>query len=193
MGGRGNVTSLSFSVKDIPPEGLRVACVVGSEDLQLEAQDPGIQDALALTAIICAEEADFLVDGELNGLLRYECVRCLEEFATPVTLAFRAVYKDPSPRRSKKQEPDAVPEDSDRQATDCYPVLEQRIELQEMLREHLILSVPMQPLCGEGCHGLCQTCGQNFNVRRCGCEGVKTESPFAVLQEAFKLSQKPLA
>ena len=77
--------------------------------MQLEEQDPGIQDVLALTATIHAEEANFLVEGELNGLLLHECVRCLEEFATPATLSFRALYKDPSRRRSKKQEPGAVP------------------------------------------------------------------------------------
>lgn len=187
------MTSLSFSTKDIPPEGMRIACVVGREELRLEEKDPGIQDVLALTATLRAEEANFRVEGEVNGLLLHECVRCLEEFATPATLSFRALYKDLTSRRPKRQEPDVVPGDSDREETDCYPVLEQRIELQEMLREQLILSIPMQPLCAEGCQGLCQVCGQNLNVQRCGCEGGKPESPFAVLQEAFKLSQKPLA
>ena len=185
------MTSLSFSVKDVPPEGTRVACVVGSEDLQLEEQDPGIRDVLALTATIRAEEAHFPVEGELNGLLLHECVRCLEAFASPVTVSFRALYKDVTSRRPTRREPGAGPGDAGREETDCYPVIDQRIELQEMLREHLILSIPIQPLCAEGCQGLCQVCGQNLNVQRCGCEGGKTESPFAVLQEAFKL--KPLA
>ena len=184
------MASLSFSVKDVPPEGTRIACVVGKEDLQLDERDPGIQDVLALTATIHADETNFLVEGELNGLLLHECVRCLESFATPADLSFRAVYKDRSQRRSK--EPEAVPGDSEREETDCHSVVEQRIELQEMLREQLILSIPMQPLCSEGCQGLCQVCGQNLNVQRCGCKEVKTESPFAILQEA-KLSQKPLA
>lgn len=185
------MASLSFSVKDVPPEGTRIACVVGKEDLQLDENDPGIQDVLALTAMIHAEETDFLVEGELNGLLLHECVRCLEAFAMPADLSFRVVYKDLSGRHSN--EPEAVPGDSEPEETDGHSVVEQRIELQEMLHEQLILSIPMQPLCSEGCEGLCQVCGQNLNVQRCGCEEVKTESPFAVLQKAFKQSQKPLA
>lgn len=184
------MTSLSFSVKDVPLEGTRIACVVGKEDLQLDEHDPGIQDVLALTATIYADETNFLVEGELNGLLIHDCVRCLESFATPADLSFQAMYKDRSQRRSK--EPEAVPGDSEREETDCHSVVEQRIELQEMLREQLILSIPMQPLCSEGCQGLCQVCGQNLNVQRCGCKELKAESPFAILQEA-KLSQKPLA
>ena len=187
------MASLSFSVKEIPLEGTRITCVVGREDLQLEEKDPGIQDVLALTATIHAEDSTFWVEGELNGLLVHECVRCLEKFTMPAALSFRALYKDLQGRRSKGQEADAVPEDSDREETESYPVVEQQIELQEVLREQLILSIPMQPLCSEGCQGLCQVCGQNLNVQTCGCEEVKTESPFAVLHEAFKLSQKPLA
>ena len=164
----------------------------------MEEKDPGIQDVLALTATIRAEEANFLVEGELNGLLLHECVRCLEAFAAPADLSFRASYKDPGSgpgqalSRRRLKEPEAAG-NSEPEETDCYPVIEQRIELHEMLREQLILSIPMQPLCAEGCQGLCQVCGQNLNVRRCGCEGAKTESPFAILQEAFKLSHKPLA
>ena len=197
------MASLSFSVKDLPPEGTRIACVVGREELQLEEKDPGIRDVLALTATIRAEEADFQVEGELNGLLLHDCVRCLEEFAAPADVSFRAVYKDPGSgpgpalgsRRPKRQEPGpgsragagSGTADSVREETDSYPVMEQRIELQEMLREQLILSIPMQPLCSEACQGLCQVCGQNLNVQRCGCEAVRTESPFAILQDAFKL------
>ena len=130
------------------------------------------------------------LEGELNGLLLHECVRCLESFTRPADLSFRVVYKELSRRLSK--EPKAAG-DSEPEETDCHPVVEQRIELQEMLREQLILSVPMQPLRSEACQGLCQVCGQNLNVRRCGCGEVKVESPFAILQEAFKPSQKPLA
>ena len=185
------MASLSFSVNDLSSEGTRIACVIGREDLQLEENDPGIRDALALTATLCAEESNVLVEGELNGLLLHECVRCLEEFVAPAEVSFRAVYADPSRGRSKRPESGAKPGDSGREETDCYPMTEQRIELQAMLREQLILSIPMQPLCSEDCQGLCQVCGQTLNVRRCGCEAVKTASPFAILREAFKL--KPLA
>ena len=190
---RRNVTSLSFSVKEIPPEGTRIACVVGKEELQLEEKDLGLQDGLALTATIRAEDPNFWVEGELNGLLVHECVRCLEEFTAPADLSFRALYKDLSRRRAKRQEPNAVHGDPDREKTDCHLVVEQQIELQEMLREQLILSIPMQPLCSKGCRGLCQVCGQNLNVQTCGCEGLKTKSPFADLYDALKLLQKPFA
>ena len=190
---RRNVASLSLSVKEIPPEGTRITCIVGREELQLEEKDLALKDGLALTATVRAEDANFWVEGELNGLLVHECVRCLEEFTAPADLSFRALYKDLSRRRAKRQEPNAGPWAPDREKTDCHLVVEQQIELQEMLREQLILSIPMQPFCSEGCRGLCQVCGQNLNVQTCGCEEVNTKSPFAGLHDALKLLQKPLA
>ena len=95
-----------------------------------------MQDGLALTATIRAEEAGFLVEGELNGLLRYECVRCLEAFATPAALSFRALYKDRDRRCSKREEREIVPGNSGPEETDCHPVVEQKIALQEMLRRN---------------------------------------------------------
>ena len=37
------------------------------------------------------------------------------------------------------------------------------IDLIEMLREQFVLALPMKPLCGEDCRGLCPVCGVNLN------------------------------
>ena len=37
------------------------------------------------------------------------------------------------------------------------------------VREAVILSVPMKPLCGDDCRGLCPVCGTNLNVETCSC------------------------
>ena len=44
------------------------------------------------------------------------------------------------------------------------------IDLDPIVREQLLLSVPGYPVCGEGCKGLCPVCGANLNDRDCGCD-----------------------
>ena len=44
------------------------------------------------------------------------------------------------------------------------------IDLDPIVREQLLLSVPSYPVCGEGCKGLCPVCGANLNDRECGCD-----------------------
>lgn len=188
------MASLVVSLRDIPPEGMRVTCTVGGEDLQLAEKDPGIKDVLALTVDVYADEAHShcWVDGELHGLLIHDCVRCLEAFDVPADVSFRALYKDLEWRGAPGWE-DQRDGESDREAVDYYPMVTHHIELHDALREHVILSAPMQPLCSETCQGLCQVCGQNLNVKTCDCEEVRVPSPFAVLQDVFKPSRKPLA
>ena len=45
-----------------------------------------------------------------------------------------------------------------------------RIDLDPILREQLLLALPMNALCREDCKGLCGVCGQNLNERACGCD-----------------------
>jgi uncharacterized protein len=44
------------------------------------------------------------------------------------------------------------------------------IDLDPLLREQLVLSLPAYPVCREDCKGLCSVCGANLNERECGCD-----------------------
>jgi hypothetical protein len=89
-------------------------------------------------------------------------------------------------KRSKHQEVETENEE-----IESYSIFDDQFNLAEMLREQLILSVPIQPLCGEQCQGLCQVCGQDLNVRQCGCELQTIESPFTILRDKLKFAPKP--
>jgi uncharacterized protein len=42
--------------------------------------------------------------------------------------------------------------------------------LNEVLREVVLLALPMQLVCSEECKGMCAVCGQNRNERECRCQ-----------------------
>jgi uncharacterized protein len=44
-----------------------------------------------------------------------------------------------------------------------------KIDVAELVRENLLLALPAQPLCDEGCRGLCPRCGTNRNGGTCPC------------------------
>ncbi|MFP4687955.1 MAG: YceD family protein [bacterium] len=50
---------------------------------------------------------------------------------------------------------------------------ENSLSLWDILRQDILLSIPMQPLCTDECKGLCPVCGQDLNEKDCG---HKTES-----------------
>jgi uncharacterized protein len=56
----------------------------------------------------------------------------------------------------------------------------------ELIRQNLLLVVPIKPLCRPDCAGLCPTCGENLNVRKCTCPPAEIESPFKVLADLLE-------
>ena len=52
---------------------------------------------------------------------------------------------------------------------DFYPIVDDHIDLGPMVRDALVLDLPMAPLCRPDCAGLCPQCGANRNEGDCGC------------------------
>ena len=57
------------------------------------------------------------------------------------------------------------------------------LDLSEGLRQGLIASEPMKPLCSSVCLGICQTCGVDKNVDECQCEDIGVDSRWGPLQK----------
>lgn len=55
------------------------------------------------------------------------------------------------------------------------------IDLAGTLMEWIVTDLPMKPVCRSACLGLCQVCGTNFNLGRCGCDGPTREPRWQAL------------
>ena len=81
---------------------------------------------------------------------------------------------------------DVEPDETD---DEIYHYEGDHLELAPMLREQVILSNPMHPLCKDDCAGLCPHCGKNLNEGRCACPEEAPTTPFQVLR-SVKTEQK---
>jgi uncharacterized protein len=73
-------------------------------------------------------------------------------------------------------------EDADRETFDG-----RTIDLDPIIREQVLLALPVSVVCREDCKGLCAQCGQNLNEAECGCERKVVDPRLAVLR-TIKLS-----
>ena len=55
------------------------------------------------------------------------------------------------------------------------------LNLESYLAEVISLALPVQPLCGPDCEGLCAHCGADLNRVGCDCADETVKSPFAAL------------
>ncbi len=67
---------------------------------------------------------------------------------------------------------------------DLYPLVGHSIELDEAVREALLLELPIRFLCKIDCKGLCPVCGTNLNLTGCECaETQEAQGPLAALRD----------
>ena len=121
-------------------------------------------------------DQEVVVQGSLRSAVHLTCSRCAEEFEQPLSVALDAVYlpvQAISSERTKELE---------QGETDVYAYAEPVIDIAEMVRDKLVLSIPLQPHCMVGCKGLCPSCGVNRNTISCQCAEEKLGSPFEPLK-----------
>ncbi|MFF3291112.1 YceD family protein [Streptomyces sp. NPDC003023] len=98
-----------------------------------------------------------LVTGTARAAAEGECVRCLEPLRHEVAADFQEMFTYPEAddrSRSRTAEPDDDEEDEDRLFLE-----DGLFDLEPVLRDAVVLALPMQPVCRETCAGLCSECG----------------------------------
>jgi uncharacterized protein len=118
----------------------------------------------------------FRLTGHVQTVLELPCSRCLEPFSWPVDPSFDLVYH---PQSANVGEGEREVDDEDL-STAFYE--DQQIDLAQLLREQFYLALPMKPLCGEECRGLCPACGTNLNRGTCDCQREWDDPRMAVLK-----------
>jgi uncharacterized protein len=114
--------------------------------------------------------------GTVKTALELDCSRCLDGFAVPVDASFDLLYI-PASVTPESEEKEIEEDDLD---TAYYR--DGAIDLADLVREQLYLTLPMKPLCQEGCRGLCPECGTNLNSGTCNCAPVWEDPRLAPLK-----------
>jgi DUF177 domain-containing protein len=126
---------------------------------------------------ITKDKAQFRLAGTVKTTLELSCSRCLEPLTCPVDAAFDLRYQ---PRTENTGEDEREIQEDDL-STAFYE--NEEIDLGQLMREQFYLSVPMKPLCQEGCRGLCPVCGTNLNRGACACRRDWVDPRLAALKE----------
>ncbi|MCF3121433.1 MULTISPECIES: YceD family protein [Streptomyces] len=97
-----------------------------------------------------------LVTGTARASAEGECVRCLEPLELELDADFQEMYSYPdADDRGRTAEPaDDAEEDEDRLFLE-----DGMFDLEPVLRDAVVLALPMQPVCQDDCPGLCSQCG----------------------------------
>ncbi len=97
--------------------------------------------------------------GHVKTSGKFVCDRCLTEFEKDLSVDYRMTYV--------YNRNDAGEIDKD-EIIVIHPSTNE-IEIDEDVRQYILISVPLKLVCKENCAGLCATCGKNLNYETCTC------------------------
>jgi uncharacterized protein len=162
---------------EIPPQGSRYEM---HRIAELSPEEGFALDSPLEAVFSLQRKGDFQVemDGHLKAVLTLTCDRCLETYEFAVDTSLDLLFETESVQGWHLKEVECSAEDMD-----TILLAEPVIDLDDILRQQLHLSLPVKRLCGDRCRGICPQCGANRNVESCSCDGANRVSPFAVLAQ----------
>lgn len=95
------------------------------------------------------------VSGTIRGTLHLACSRCLVRYDRSFDNQVDEMFFAGAVRQGEYE-------------GDGYEVSENHVDLEPMLRDVIVLGIPLAPLHDEHCRGLCPTCGADRNLTDCG-------------------------
>jgi len=118
-----------------------------------------------------------LMTGKVQTTLRLQCIRCLKEFSYPLSTTFELTLH-PLKEAPSEEETELGSEEMESSFFEGG-----EIHLSEIACEQIFLEIPYQPVCQEGCKGLCPICGKDLNLSSCECVKEELGSGFSALKK----------
>lgn len=172
---------MKIRVDSIPGEGLRIERKIEPSDLEPDVPGHGPAEAFsfigrARRSRVGGSGEGVTVKGNLTGSVRSQCGRCLGNFKMPVDAGMDIMFLPRSERADDETELVDVDESFSYYDGDS-------IDLLKEIKDLIIVSLPIKPICREDCKGLCPQCGADLNEGACRCGGKSGPSPFDELKE----------
>ena len=123
---------------------------------------------------------EVFVNGHVETRAQVECDRCLKPVELPVNADFTLEYIS----------------DSDYESSQVVELTEAEllvsvfdgsgIDVDEIVKEQILLAVPTRMLCREDCKGICPECGIDRNTGECTCTKEEIDPRWAALKDLTK-------
>jgi uncharacterized protein len=151
---------------------------IGEIDFDNQIRQVSVLHAEGEAELLNNTLGEIRVRGKLSVEVELECDRCLDPVRHSIAEPFDLFYR-PAPAKGEVPHELAI---SDGESEIGF-FEGNGIELNEILREHILLSLPMHRICRDECAGICPQCGQNRNAGACGCATVQADDRWAALRE----------
>jgi uncharacterized protein len=174
---------MRIEVVELTGAGKPFAHTYGPEELLLDEESARLVGPVEVSGRVVREGNWVRLRGTISGRTEVECGRCLAAIAFSTEAAFNVAYITAADY--------AASETAELQADDLdFSVFDgESIDIDELVREQILLALPSHAICRDDCKGLCPTCGADLNAGACPCAPETMDPRWAAL-ESLKLNAK---
>jgi uncharacterized protein len=155
---------------DLGPETRQKASLRASGRAELIRENRGARDVIQ----------DIRLVGNMSTQVEVRCARCLDPVERDVSESFDLLYRP--------QGVDAAGEEVaiSEAETEIGYYRGEGVLLEDVLKEQILLALPVKFICGADCKGLCPHCGRNLNVETCDCVTTIPDPRWSALEDIRK-------
>jgi uncharacterized protein len=160
----GGAEDMFLDVKDLAVRKVRIRKSYAPGSIDYGLSEVKQAEPLEVNATAELLEGQIRVTGDLHTKIEMVCARCLEPVIEEVHRDFDLFYQ---PLLK------GTPNDVERLKDDDTEIgffQGEGLFLADVLKEQVLLSLPMKVICQSDCRGLCPHCGANLNQEQCRCE-----------------------
>ncbi len=161
---------MKIIISEIPDEGLDVEF---RETVAFDAGASPVQAQLKIKKV----GAEVVVSGNILTTVGLECSRCLKDFRSEFAFPFEAIFRPVEQLKQEEKHELKVEE------LDMGFYSKDELDLFDIIKEQVLLNLPMKPLCDDLCKGICLKCGADLNAGDCGCSEKDIDSRLVVLKK----------
>ena len=147
---------MKIIISEMPGEGLDVEF---QETVTFDAGPSLVQAQLKIKKI----DTQVVVNGNIWADAELQCSRCLKVFKSRISFPFEAVFYPIEQLKEEEKHELKVEE------LDMGFYAKDELDLFDIIKEQIMLNLPMKALCNDSCKGICLRCGADLNAGDCSC------------------------
>jgi len=149
---------------------------IEASSMEYEIAGVEFRDFMTVKIDIQKVKDEYYCHGRAAVPVEEECSRCLNPFDAELSGNFSFIIRTSEGKNPAADEEDIL------YTKGNEPV----VELNDIIRETLLLSLPLKPLCSEECRGLCPSCGVNLNEETCDCRNEESDERWEGLKDLLE-------
>lgn len=118
---------------------------------------------------------ELLIKAKANLSVAIPCGRCLKDVITEFCLDF-----------SREADMKLSEEERQEQLDENNYIAGYELDVDALIADEVVLQWPMKVLCKEDCQGICSVCGQDLNLKQCGCDRTVLDPRMAAFLDIFE-------